>query len=217
MDDDTGPRWRSIAVAATVSLLLMLLGWVLLARAQREPAAEPTPAPAPAPAPVGPPTAEKASSPPAALPNLAGRVLLAGCRQGECGWVRVVRLESVSATPRGELRRITLRRGLSTDSGDSPDPANVEWEAADRADYVFCSAERPAYAFPGDEGGYLIHYLDLFALAGYNMSTAGLYVRFCHDREFDFEDEAAVRALGYRPATRNEQVENARPEDMAAF
>jgi hypothetical protein len=212
MDEDSGRRWRAIAIAATVSLLLILLGWVLLARAQREPDAEP----APAPAPVAPP-AEKASSAPAALPNLAGRVLLAGCRQGECGWVRIVRLESVSATPRGELRRITLRRGLSAGSGDSPDPANVEWEAADRADYVFCSAERPAYAFPGDEGGYLIHYLDLFALAGYNMSTAGLYVRFCHDRDFDSENEAAIRGLGYRPGTRNEQIENARPEDMAAF
>jgi hypothetical protein len=39
----------------------------------------------------------------------------------------------------------------------------------------------------------------------------------CHDRNFDSENEGAIRALGYRPGTRNEQVENARPEDMAAF
>jgi hypothetical protein len=215
MDENPGARWKMIAVAATIAALLVLLGWVLLARSRNEPSADAVLASAPVPAVEGAPG--KAPAPATALPDLAGQVLLAGCRQGECAWVRIVRLESVSTTIHGELRRITLRNGLSTDSGDAPAPTNVQWEARDRADYAFCSTERPAYAFPADEGGYLIHYLDPFALAGYNMSTAGLYVRFCHGQAFDSEDEAAIRALGYRPGTRNEQIENARPEDMAAF
>jgi hypothetical protein len=215
MDENSGARWKVIAVAATIAALLVLLGWVLLAPPRNESSAEAVPPTAPVPAVERAP--EQAAAPAGAVPDLAGQVLLAGCRQGECAWVRIVRLESVTTNPHGELRRITLRNGLSTDSGDAPAPANVQWEARDRVDYAFCSAERPAYAFPADEGGYLIHYLDPFALAGYNMSTAGLYVRFCHGQAFDSEDEAAIRALGYRPGTRNEQVENARPEDMAAF
>jgi hypothetical protein len=216
MDEHSAPRWRSIAVALVIAMLLALLGWVLLVRDRGQPAPEAGPAKVSDPARERP--AEKAAVPAREPPpDLAGEVILAGCRQGECAWVRIVRLESVSASPHGELRRLTLRNGASSGDADAPAPTDVQWEAQDRADYVFCSIERPAYAFPGGEGGYIIHYLDLFALAGYEMSSAGLYLRVCHDQPFDPEDNGAIRALGYRPGTRNEQVEHARPEDMAAF
>jgi hypothetical protein len=204
-----------IAAAFGIAMLLALLGWALLVRDRGQPTAQAVPANAPAPPER---TADNASVPAREPPpDLAGEVILAGCRQGECAWVRIVRLESVSTSRHGELRRVTRRSGSSSGDADAPAPTDVRWEARDRADYVFCSTERPAYAFPGDDGGYIIHYLDLFDLAGYQMSSAGLYLRLCQDQPFDPEDDGAIRALGYRPGTRNEQVEHARPEDMAAF
>jgi hypothetical protein len=152
--------------------------------------------------------------------GLAGRVILTGCRQGQCRWLRVTRAERVSANAQGELRRVTGRQGTSV-HGDRAPPSRygprlrIQWEPAARSDYVFCSRERPAYAF-ADEGGHIAHYLDLFDLAGYQYSSAAMYMRLCHDRALP-TGAAALRRLGYRPGTRNEQVENARPEDLARF
>lgn len=156
-----------------------------------------------------------------AMPALAGRVMVAGCRQGECSWLRIGRLERVSRTARGELRRLTQVRGTSRygEEGASASERHrppIEWEHQSRTDYIFCSRARPAYAFPDDDGrSYLIHYLDLFDLGGYQQSSALLYMRVCHNR--GPAGPAALRRLGYRPGTRNEQVENARPEDMTRF
>ncbi|HWT13990.1 MAG TPA: hypothetical protein VN231_14645 [Allosphingosinicella sp.] len=155
------------------------------------------------------------------LPRLAGRTLLAGCRQGECGWMRIVRVESAVRRPEGELRRMTVRKGRSVHpDGRLPDDesdAAIEWEANDGVDYAFCSAQRPAYAFSGGDGGGLtVHFLDLFDLAGYQQVSGGLYLRLCHGRE-RIPDAAALRRLGYRPGTRSEQVEDGTPETMTAF
>lgn len=152
------------------------------------------------------------------LPRLAGQVLLTGCRQGECAWMRISNLERVSGGPRGELRRLTHRIGSSRYGDIEPPGArpNIEWQREERVDYLFCSRQRPAYAFPEDGGrSYLIHYLDLFDLAGYQQSSGLLFMRVCHNR--GLAGPAVLRRLGYRPGTRNEQVENARPEDMTRF
>ena len=120
--------------------------------------------------------------------------------------------------PQGELRRIVLRRGFSRHP-DGALPANerrarIAWDAGTRSDYVFCSTARPAYAFQ-DEGGALVtHYLDLFDLAGYQMSSGALYMRLCHDRALS---PRALRALGYRPGTRSEQVEDGTADDLTRF
>lgn len=165
-----------------------------------------------------------AAAPPGAperLPPLAGRVILSGCRQGECAWLRVTRIETAARNAHGALRRLTGRRGTSRYRNGIPPSAygrtvRVTWDARDRSEYAFCSTERPAHAFPdGDSGRYILHYLDLFALAGYQMSSATIYMRACHDRTFDWEDSATLRRLGYRPGTRSEQVEDAAPEDLA--
>lgn len=156
-----------------------------------------------------------------AMPALAGRVLLAGCRQGECGWLRVTRVETVRTNAHGELRRLIGRRGTSRYGDGDPPRAHgvrvrIDWERSDRSDYAFCSRQRPAYAFPSD-GGYITHYLDLFDLAGYQMASATMYMRICHDRGFNPGNVAPLRRLGYRPGTRSEQVEDAPPEALAEF
>lgn len=154
--------------------------------------------------------------------SLGGRVLAPSCRQGQCVWLRVGRVEGVAANPHGELRRVVARRGTSVHpdgslpSGHGPG-VRVAWERRDRPYHVFCSRERPAFAFDGGGGRHVLHYLDLFSLAGYQLSSATHYLRFCHDRAFDPEDQAALRRLGYRPGTRNDQVEDGAPEDLARF
>jgi hypothetical protein len=155
-------------------------------------------------------------------PNLAGRVLQTGCRQGGCVWLRVARVESVAANGHGELRRLTGRRGTSF-HGEGRVPKayraalGVDWEGREHSEYAFCSRERPAYAFPDEDGRYIVHYLDLFRLGGYQLSSARMYMRLCHDLSFDGGKAKRLRKLGYRPGTRSEQVEDASPEDLARF
>ncbi|HEY5712840.1 MAG TPA: hypothetical protein VIT38_13180 [Allosphingosinicella sp.] len=161
------------------------------------------------------------SAPENVLPSLAGRVLVVGCRQGECRWSRVARVEEVATGPQGALRRLVAREGTSRYADEAPEAYNsavpIEWVAADHSDYAFCSRERPAYAFPDEEGHYLLHYLDLFDLAGFQLASARAYMRICHDEQYDGEDTALLQRLGYRPGTRNEQVENGNPRDLARF
>ena len=154
------------------------------------------------------------------LPALAGRVILAGCRQGECGWIRVVSVESVTGGAEGELRRLIVRRGSSVHlDGNLPSEegeARIEWEANDGVDYAFCSVRRPAYGFERDGDELVVHFLDLFDLAGYQHVSAGLYMRLCHGRERR-PRSAVLRRLGYRRGTRSEQVEDATVETMTRF
>jgi hypothetical protein len=213
-------RYVIIAVAAAL-LIAVLAGWLAF-MVMKVPKPEPT-LPAPPQIVVAPPVQPPLQPAPvqATLPDLAGRVLLGGCRQGECRWMRVVRIESVSTVPQGELRRLTVRSGGSRYEDEAPerysDAVRVEWDAADHREYAFCSRDRPAYAFPDDSGGYILHYLDLFDLAGYQLASAQSYARICHDLDFDGDNAEPFRRLGYRPGTRNEQLENGRPEDMTRF
>jgi len=149
-----------------------------------------------------------------------GHTILVGCRQGECGWARIGRIDTVETVAQGQLRRMTMRSGTSThldgNIPDSPAQAEIEWQAADQSDYAFCSKERPAFAFPDEGGGLIVHFLDLFDLGGYQMNSAKLYMRVCHD--FDgVPDEAKLHAWGYRPKTRSEQIEGAKAEDLTRF
>lgn len=160
-------------------------------------------------------TSAAAASP---LPRLDGQVLLAGCRQGECSWLRILGLSRATQVPQGELRRIALRRGTSIHrNGRLPRnarAARIDWNERARTDYVFCSTARPAYAFEDEEGGLITHYLDLYDLAGYQQVSGRLYMRFCHDRT---SSPRTLRALGYRPGTRSEQVENGTAADLTRF
>jgi hypothetical protein len=158
---------------------------------------------------------------------LAGEIVRAGCRQGQCSWLRIIAADPVGTPDEGELRRITVRRGVSLHQGggDFPtDPAGVaiEWEEKDQAEYAFCSVRRPAYAFPGDDGGLVVHFLDLFQLSGYQYPSAALYMAFCHrrlgtGRAAEPAEPEALRALGYKPGTRSEQIEAEGPDVMTRF
>lgn len=199
-------RWTfAVALAALVALVAGL-GWLVLDRRRGE-----------APKEKAAPSAEAR----AALPDLAGRVLSVGCRQGECVWLRVARVETMSAGPHGELRRLAGREGRSLYADEAPEAYSaavpVQWEAGDASSYAFCSTERPAYAFPDETGALILHYLDLFDLGGYQLASARMYMRICHDLPFDGEETAPLRSLGYRPGTRSEQVEDAAPGDLARF
>ena len=60
------------------------------------------------------------------------------------------------------------------------------------------------------------HFLDLFDLAGYQEASARLYMRMCHGLAA-LPPPRRLRALGYRPGTRNEQAELASVEALARF
>ena len=217
---------RAFRILAAVTLVMLIAGLAGWSFYSRQPATDQPPSQPPGPAPVAVDRSTPAAPAPAPrtpLPDLAGSILDDGCRQGECHVTRVVRLESVSTHPQGELRRLTARGGVATydPMGEPPETyaegAGVRWEAADRSDYIFCSRERPAFAFPGEDGALIVHYLDLYDLAGYQLSSARTYMRICHDAQFDGDGSTLLRQLGYRPGTRNEQVEHGRPEDLTRF
>jgi len=145
------------------------------------------------------------------LPNLAGREQLTGCRQGECAWTRFLEVTRAATIPQGELRRVRLR--VATAPELTP-RRQLRWEE-ERTDHVFCSRVRPAYGFETESGGFLVHYLDLYDLAGYQMASASLYMRVCHDRAP--AGSAVLRRLGYRPGTRSEQTESEQLEALTRF
>lgn len=134
----------------------------------------------------------------------------------------MTQLDTAQTVPEGELRRLVARAGRSVHlDGEIPEraaDADIEWEASDHTEYAFCSKQRPAFAFSGDgTSGLTVHFLDLFDLAGYQMASAALYLRLCEGLEELPEDEKALRSLGYRPGTRNEQIEEASLETMTRF
>lgn len=157
------------------------------------------------------------------VPDFRGRIFRVGCRQGECRWARVLRLESFQATPRGELRRLTYNSGMSRYGWDDLPPEeyhgdiDITWNDRATESYAFCSVEQPSYAFTSDDDGLIVHRLDLFNVAGYEVPSASMYMRVCHDREFRWDDDPSVSSLGYREGTPSEQIEGATPESMTRF
>jgi hypothetical protein len=156
----------------------------------------------------------------AGLPRLAGRTILSGCRQGECRWLQALSFDSAGTVLQGELRRMKVRVGTSTHL-DGKIPVNaarvrIDWAPGVRAQYAFCSRLRPAFAFEDEEGKLVVHFLDLFDLAGYQYNSAELYMRLCHGASA-LPPPRALRALGYRAKTRSAQVEARGPEIMTRF
>ena len=99
----------------------------------------------------------------------------------------------------------------SAAAGRAPD---IRWEESDASDYVFCSTAQPSFAFTPEGDGLVVHFLDLYNLAGYQMGSANLYMRLCHGIAEFVGEEAVLNRLGYRPGTRDEQVEGASIDTM---
>jgi hypothetical protein len=143
------------------------------------------------------------------------------CHMGECAWSREASNEIVRTTPTGTLRKYFAFNGTSTfrdnpPSGWSP-RIRIQWPARPSADYVFCSRSQPALAFHSD-GGWIAHALDLFDLYGYDTASAVIYLRACHGLDLNSRDiDKRLKALGYRPGTRSDQVEIKSPNQLVAL
>jgi hypothetical protein len=139
------------------------------------------------------------------------------CHMMECTWSKPVSNVVIRSTPRGVLRKIVANYGLSVHRDDYPDryqaSIRIDWRKSE-ASYALCSRSQPATAFRSGKR-WIAHALDLFNLYGYNTASAVTYLRACHGVEYDRADiEKAMRDLGYRPGTRSDQVEIARPEQL---
>ena len=140
------------------------------------------------------------------------------CRMMECAWSRPVSNVAVRSAPGGTLRRVTAIRGTSAYRDDPPSryhpSIRIDWDKQASVDYVLCSRTQPALAFRSGRR-WIAHALDLFNLPGSHTASAILYLRACHGVDHDREDiDNVMRKLGYRPGTRSEQVEIARPEQL---
>jgi hypothetical protein len=143
------------------------------------------------------------------------------CHMMECSWSKPVSNVEIRSTPAGTLRRVAALRGTSVHRDDYPSRYHpsvpIAWEKAAKVDYVLCSRTQPAMAFRSGKR-WVAHALDLFNLGGYNTASAIGYLRACHGVDYDRSDiDEVMRRLGYRPGTRSEQVEIARPEQLFAL
>jgi len=153
-----------------------------------------------------------------------GPAKLIYCHMMECSWSRLVSNELVSARRNEQLRKYVTLDGSSTHrDGNYPvrfsKRVHIEWERKPVATYVLCSRKRPSIAFQDrwdtqHKGRWYAHYLDLFNLAGYNTSSAVIYMDACHRIDLNVDDPASLKKLGYRPGTRNEQVDLTGPTDL---
>ncbi|HEX8062753.1 MAG TPA: hypothetical protein VF535_06015 [Allosphingosinicella sp.] len=143
---------------------------------------------------------------------------LVQCRMMECNWSRPVSNVAVRSTPAGTLRKVTAFRGTSVFQDDAPSSFDesipIAWERKSAVQYVLCSRSQPALAFRSGRR-WVAHALDLFDLGGYQTASAIGYLRACHGVDYRRDDiEKVMKDLGYRPGTRSEQVEIARPDQL---
>jgi len=143
---------------------------------------------------------------------------LVQCRMMECAWSRPVSNLAVRSTPAGTLRKVTAFRGTSVYRDEPPsgfdESLAIEWAKKPAATYVLCSRSKPAFAFRSGKS-WIAHALDLFDVGGYQTASAIGYLSACHGVDYYREDiEAVLKDLGYRPGTRSEQVEIARPDQL---
>lgn len=212
--------WRVILLALLATAAVGFIWW--FARDLGEP--KDTGKPAAAKATEAP--EEKAVSPPPApepVDPYAGAIQT-GCRQDVCSWEKLLAVRTVRRTSRGTLKveetyqgTIVHRDGSYAETYSSALP--IEWEKAPVQTYVFCSTQQPSTAFKdrweGGSGRWIGHLLNLYETYGYNTPSAQTYMRVCHGIDFHRRDiDKVLSRLGYRPGTRDEQVDLARPTDL---
>lgn len=140
---------------------------------------------------------------PFSVPKTPTGVLQISCRQGECRWQQIRRIERVRGGGGEVLRKLTSRSGMSTHDVYRTPPARysprlrIAWEAAPRVEYVLCSKRRPATVFESD-GEFLVTRLGLANLGGYEYSAATLYMQVCHNIAPGRWNEKQMPRMGYR-------------------
>ena len=221
-----GRRWGRIGLI-TLAVLALAAGGGWAVRQLVGPVVDQT-APAPSDA-----SAEASDAAPAALPTptaaasadqFAGAVL-AGCRQGECTWEKVLSTDTLRTLPEGTMKVRRAWQGTSRHpDGNLPDvwrpDLAIDWDRQVVETYVFCSTSLPGIAFQdhGDSGNWqwIAHRLDLFNLGGYNEPSARLYLKVCHQLDLDGPGTPdRLRQLGYEEGTPSGQMNLANPLHLA--
>lgn len=145
------------------------------------------------------------------------------CRQGGCFWRKTIDVRTVKTTADGEIKVERTFVGESDHRGEDPPERfapgiAIAWESAPVETYVFCSRKQPGIAFKsrweGDGGRWFGHLLDPYETYGYNTVSLRTYMRVCHGIELGADGDKVLRRLGYRPGTRNEQVDLKSPLDL---
>ena len=159
---------------------------------------------------------------PAPAPARPGVVMLR-CHQMECGWYQPLTSRAVRQGEGWSLLRVTARHGTSVhrpgSRGGSLYPAGyrrglaIAWDARPREGWVLCSPTAPVSMFRSEDGTWIAHKLNLFALPGFAESSAYIYLDACHGlgRQV-LEDEARLRELGYSDSEPSQQLELTTPE-----
>jgi hypothetical protein len=135
-------------------------------------------------------------------PKVPTAVLQISCRQGECYWQQIKKIERMRAGGGEVLRKLTSRVGKSTHNVYRDPPARysprlrIGWERAPKVEYVLCSKRRPATVFWSD-GEAVVTRLGLADLGGYEYSAAALYAQVCHNIAPGKWSEKAAPRLGY--------------------
>ena len=149
---------------------------------------------------------------------------ITGCRQSTCMWEKVLEIRTIKTVPNGILKVEDSYQGSMLAQGaDFPTEYSaklpIEWDRVQT--YVFCSKQQPSTAFKDrgtKNGRWIGHLLDPFEPYGYNWGSAETYMRVCHNVDLGRQDiKKVMLRLGYRPGTRNEQVDLAKPTDLVAL
>ena len=143
-----------------------------------------------------------AAADPFPAPKTPTGVLRISCRQGECYWQQIQRIERVRGAKGEVLRKLTSRTGLSTHDLYREPPSRyskrirVQWKAAPAVEYVLCSKRRSATIFESD-GAFVVTRLGLANLGGYENAAAALYMHACHNLARERWSEKRMPGMGY--------------------
>ncbi|WP_267396516.1 MULTISPECIES: hypothetical protein [unclassified Sphingomonas] len=115
---------------------------------------------------------------------------LGSCSSDGCSWSKQVSRSVVQADRRGQLNKLNLVGGSSTD-----EKGRITWNSRPHEVYVFCSTALPAVMI-SDAGKWQVDVLDFIdGVPGILESSQSLYAQTCHPGEQAFPRDA--EALGY--------------------
>ncbi|HEX8303014.1 hypothetical protein [Sphingomonas sp.] len=135
-------------------------------------------------------------------PRTPTAVLQISCRQGECRWQKIQRIERMRGGNGEVLRKLTSRAGMSVHlNGRIParysPRLRIEWERAPKIEYVLYSKRRPTTIFGSADSEFVVTRLGLGDMAGYEYAGGTLYMQICHNIAPSRWTERQIQKLGY--------------------